>query len=93
VEGQYRDGRVVLSDESFRDGVSALAAVPTADTAARRAPTCGIAELGRGRRVSVVYAGDDGVLVYRPVRDERQRVDLYLCGSDAIARSVVLRRR
>lgn len=45
---------------------------------------------GPGRRVAVTYDGDDGVLIYRKPSSGTQRVDLFLCGQDAPARSTAL---
>lgn len=45
---------------------------------------------GRGRSVPVRYDGKPGVLVFRPVASERQRVDLYLCHREGPVRSTTL---
>lgn len=57
---------------------------------ADRRTVCEAGDWGRGGYVAVLYDGDPGWLVVRPVQGETQVADLFLCGSRSAARSVTL---
>jgi hypothetical protein len=62
---------------------------PALSAAGAYAEECGL-DAGPGRLVLVRYAGERALLVLRPVRDGRQRADLYGCGATEPIRSVTL---
>lgn len=82
-----------LDAQSFREDVRRLAPADELPARVRDRLRCEVPGTGRGTRVAVTYETRDGVLVFRDPAADRQRVDLYLCGSDAIVRTVVLRSR
>jgi hypothetical protein len=92
-EAFARGSAATLRPDTFRKDVRRLAPVSALARPRPRVPGCEVRGAGRGTWVPVTYDDQEGVLVYRRPRKGAQRVDLYLCGADSIARSVVLRDR
>jgi hypothetical protein len=83
-----------LGSATLRRHVRALAPVAAADGTLRdRDAPCRVGDAGPGDRVRVTYEGQDGLLVFRAPAGDVQRVDLYLCGSEGVARTVILHGR
>lgn len=92
-EALARGSAATLRADTFRKDVRRLAPVSALARSRPRLPGCEVRGAGRGTWVPVTYDDQEGVLVYRTPRKGAQRVDLYLCGSDSVTRSVVLRGR
>ncbi|MFN8196575.1 MAG: hypothetical protein U0R80_20080 [Nocardioidaceae bacterium] len=73
-------------------GDDALRSTSTHDSASdlQSAPCVASKALGKGRFLPATYDGVPAVLVWRSPQDDRQRVDLFLCGDTAPTRSVVI---
>ncbi len=80
-----------INPNAFRSQAEALsesAAMYALDAVVGRCP--GVRSWGQGRALPAAYAGKMGLLVFRTPQGQRQRVDLYLCGSLQPARSTLI---
>lgn len=82
--------RVVASSQSGAERDQAYAA--DGRLRATRQAVCEPGTWGRGRYRPVSYGGAAGYLVFRRPRGDTQVVDLFLCGSEVVVRSVTLPR-
>ncbi|KRF00717.1 hypothetical protein ASG88_09715 [Nocardioides sp. Soil777] len=77
------------SDEALRPAVRPLAR-QGAVTAYDASPGC-VLDVGDGDRVDATWDGLPAVVVLRPVEEDRQDVEVFVCGSDEVVASTTLR--